>query len=60
MAPIAPYGTAMRTAVASGDVEKMREAKDAAEKYLQEYGNISAALESLKIEIAKLEAKEGS
>jgi hypothetical protein len=37
----------------------MREAKEAAERYLEEYGNVSAALEALKIEIAKLEAKEG-
>jgi hypothetical protein len=51
---------AVRSAVASGDVDKMREAYKQGEDYLQEYGNVSAALEALKIEIAKHEAGESS
>lgn len=55
---IPPYGKAIHSAVASGDVEKMREAHQQADQYLQDYGNISAALESLKLEIAKAEGSE--
>jgi hypothetical protein len=58
MAAVVPYGMAMRSAAASGDLDKMREAHQQAEQYLQEYGNVSAALEALKVEIAKCEAKE--
>jgi hypothetical protein len=36
----------------------MKKAAAAAEAHLKEYGNISAALEVLKAEIAKLEAKK--
>jgi hypothetical protein len=60
MAGVPPYGMAVRSAVASGDVDKMREAYKQGEDYLQEYGNVSAALEALKIEIAKHEAGESS
>ena len=57
MTDIRPYGVAIQQAVASGDLQKMKAAQAAAEKYLSEHGNVSGALESLKIEIAKLEAK---
>ena len=53
---IPPYGKAIAEAVVSGDVDKMREAQQQADQYLQEYGNVSAALEALKVEIAKAEA----
>lgn len=52
-----PYGVAIQQAVASGDLAKMKAAAAAAEHHLAQYGNVSAALEALKIEIAKLEKK---
>lgn len=55
--PIPPYGVAIQTAVASGDLAKMKQAAADAEHHLQQHGNVSAALEALKIEIAKLEKK---
>lgn len=55
--PVPPYGVAIQTAVASGDLEKMKQAAAEADHYLREHGDVSAALEALKIEIAKLERK---
>jgi phage shock protein A len=49
------YGPAIREAIASGDVDKMKEVEKQAEEHLQEYGNISAAAEALKVEIARAE-----
>jgi hypothetical protein len=54
---IPPYGVAIHEAVVSGDLQKMKAAEAAAALYLKEHGNISAALESLRMEIAKLERK---
>jgi len=54
---IPPYGTAIHEAVASGDLEKMKAVAQQAEAYMREWGNVPAALESLKIEISKLEKK---
>jgi F0F1-type ATP synthase epsilon subunit len=55
---VPPYGVAIRTAVADGDVERMREVEKKAEEHLRRHGDVSAALEALKVEIAKLEARE--
>jgi Domain of unknown function (DUF1843) len=55
---IRPYGVAVQQAIASGDLTQMKTVAAAAETHLKEYGNISAALEVLKAEIAKLEAKK--
>jgi hypothetical protein len=49
------YGPAIRDAIASGDVDKMKDVAKQAEEHLQEYGNISAAAEALKVEIARAE-----
>jgi len=57
---VPPYGVAIREAVVSGDLERMKAAKKHAEDYLKEFGNVSAALESLRLEIAKLEGKAKS
>jgi hypothetical protein len=57
MTDIRPYGIAIQQAVASGDLQRMKDAAASAEKYLSDYGDISAALEALKIEIGKAEAK---
>lgn len=51
------YGPAIQEAVASGDLEKMKAVARQAEEHLREWGNIPAALEALKIEIARLERK---
>lgn len=53
--PIPPYGVAIHQAVASGDLDQMKAVAQAAEDYLDSHGNVSAALEALKVEIAKLE-----
>jgi hypothetical protein len=58
MTDIKPYGVAVQQAVASGNLAQMKAAAAATEAHLKEYGNISAALEMLKAEIAKLEAKK--
>jgi hypothetical protein len=57
MTDVRPYGTAIQQAVASGDLQKMKAAAKDAETYVGQHGNVSAALEALKIEIAKAEAK---
>jgi HPt (histidine-containing phosphotransfer) domain-containing protein len=51
---VKPYGIAIQQAIASGDVAKMKAVARQAEQHLKEYGNVPAALEALKIEIAKL------
>ena len=58
MAAVPPYGVVMRDAAASGDLARMKQAAADAEEYLREHGNVAAALENLKMEIAKLEARQ--
>ena len=56
--PIRPlYGVTIHHCIAGGDLGKMKELRDEAEKQLAEYGDLRAALEVLKVEIAKAEAK---
>jgi hypothetical protein len=57
MSQIPPYGVAIRTAIASADIEHMKRAAAEAERYLAEHGDVASALETLKIEIAKREAR---
>ena len=57
---VPPYGVAIREAVVSGDLDRMKAAKKDAEDYLKQYGNVPAALESLRLEIAKLEGRAKS
>jgi hypothetical protein len=52
-----PYGTAIHRSIAKGNLGEMKAMAKQAEQYLRESGDISAALELLKAEIAKLEAK---
>ncbi len=54
---IPPYGVAIQEAVASGDLARMKEAAQQAEQYVREWGDVSSALEILKLEISKLEKK---
>ena len=56
-ADIKPYGLAIHQAIAGGDLAKMKALAADAEHHLAQHGNVSAALEALKMEIAKLEKK---
>ncbi|MGZ8907887.1 MAG: DUF1843 domain-containing protein [Methylobacter sp.] len=47
----------MQEAVASGNLNKMKEVCQLAEEHLKDVGDVSAALQVLKVEIAKLEKK---
>lgn len=52
------YAVGMAHACASGELERMRELARQAEEHLREYGDVSAALEVLRVEIARLEQKQ--
>jgi hypothetical protein len=54
---VRPYGVAIQQAIASGDVAQMKAVAKQAEQHVKDYGNVPAALEALKIEIAKLEKR---
>jgi len=54
---VPPYGVAIQQALASGDLQRMKQAVQQAEAYLREHGDMRVALEALKLEIAKLERK---
>lgn len=49
------YGVTVGEACAKGDLDEMRSLAKQAEEYLAEHGNVAAALEVLKAEIAKAE-----
>ncbi|MFL6231509.1 MAG: DUF1843 domain-containing protein [Thermoanaerobaculia bacterium] len=51
------YGVTICEAVASGDLARMKEVARQAEEHVREHGNVSAALEGLKLEISKLQKK---
>lgn len=54
--PIIPiYGVPIQDAAACGDLKRMKAVAREAERHLKQHGNVSAALEALKLEIAKLE-----
>jgi hypothetical protein len=48
-----PYGPPIQEAIAKGDLAKMKQLAADTEKHLQQVGDVRAALEFLKIEIAK-------
>lgn len=50
------YGVVIHDAIAKGDLAEMKKVASAAEKHIREHGDVSAALQSLKIEIAKAQA----
>ncbi len=54
---VPPYGDAIHEAIASGDLRKMKAVAKAAKEYLDEVGDLPAALQALKIEIAKAERR---
>ena len=47
------YGVAIHEAIASGDRTKMREVARQAQAYLAQHGDLAAAIEILKSELAK-------
>jgi hypothetical protein len=51
------YAVPIHHCIATGDLAAMKAMAIEAERYLQESGNVSAALEVLKSEIAKLDKK---
>jgi Domain of unknown function (DUF1843) len=51
------YATTIQEILHAGDVHRMKEVAKEAEQYLQQTGDLSAALQALKIEIAKAERK---
>ena len=59
MGVIQLYGPAMREAAAKGDLEEMRSLAQQAEEHLREHGDVPAAVEVLKAEIAKAEGEGG-
>jgi uncharacterized protein DUF1843 len=53
-----PYGPPIQEAIAKGDLAQMKQLAAETERYLQEVGDVPAALQALKIEIAKAEHKK--
>jgi len=53
---VPPYGVAIHQAIATGDLARMREMAQHAQNWIAEHGDLSAALETLKAEIARHEA----
>jgi hypothetical protein len=54
---VPPYGPPIQEAIAKGDLARMKQLATEAEQHLQQAGDVRAALEYLKIEIAKHEHK---
>jgi Domain of unknown function (DUF1843) len=52
------YAVTMHNAITSGDLNRMKQVAQQAEQYLQQSGDLPAALQALKIEIAKAEHKK--
>jgi len=52
-ASVVPYGPPIQEAIAKGDLATMKQLAADTEKYLQQVGDVRAALEYLKIEIAR-------
>jgi phage shock protein A len=53
------YGPPIQDAIAAGDLARMKQLAAEAEEHLKQVGNVRAALEYLKLEIAKLSRKPG-
>ncbi len=51
------YAVAIHECAASGDLQRMKYMTQQAEEWLREAGDVSAALELLKLEIVKLERR---
>jgi len=55
---VPPYGVAIHQAIASGNLDQMKRVAKEAETHLAEHGDAWTALEVLKAEIARHEAKK--
>ena len=53
------YGPPIQEAIASGDLSRMKQLAAEAEAHLKQVGDVRAALEYLKVEIAKASRKTG-
>ena len=51
------YAPTIHEAIVSGDLERMKQVAKEAEQYLQQAGHLPAALQALKLEIARAERK---
>ena len=51
------YATSIHNTIAGGDLQTMKSLLSQAEAWLKEHGDVSAAAEVLRNEIAKLEGK---
>jgi hypothetical protein len=51
------YGPPIHEAIAKGDLNEMKSLAQQAEEHIRSHGDVHAALEYLKMEIAKLERK---
>lgn len=56
--PIPLYAATIHNCIAGGELSQMKALAKQAEAHLKDHGNVSAALESLKVEIAKLQKKK--
>ena len=54
---VEPYGPPIHQAIAKGDLAEMKKLAANAERWLAEHGDVRYALEALKVEIARAEAK---
>lgn len=52
-----PYGPPIQEAIAKGDLAGMKQIEAVAEQHLRQVGDVRAALELLRVEIAKLSRK---
>ena len=55
--PTRLYAVTLHNTAATGDLAEMKKVAGEAEQHLHDHGDVSAALEILKSEIAKLERK---
>lgn len=55
---VRPYGVAITQAIASGDLDTMKQVAALAETHIDTHGDVATALYALKIEIAKIENKK--
>ena len=58
MAIVPLYGVTIHRCIARGDLDEMKKLVNEAEQHLRDHGDVRAALEALKVEIAKLEHKK--
>lgn len=59
MTGVPMYAVAIHEAVKSGNINAMKTVLAEAEAYLKDHGDVSAALELLKVEIARIKHKAG-